>query len=508
MVVIILIPFVVDVKKSLDAVGETCFLGLIELRVLNVARNTLVPAHLGQAELAKLAAILIVELFEVGVIDVKLLCAHCDGCEGAVGWGNGRKRNGHVHSKDTADQVQRNQDRSQEGNLAKNLIGVRSLRDAVDRNCREVVTVRSGQNLLEMTQVGSHGHNVILDITQVHSNVHAWCDFVVLVASLCETTEDICFSTEKTKESQTILANSANTTQKRVRVILTHDKHLVLDSISFKLNLSDDRAERIDNVVTINVRREKFNLLTSFLGDDILNCQRVNTKGLANALDLFLGSCVDIKPPDTIFLFIRKLEKTSKVLPWEHKVTKIGSVDSRLPCRGEETETIRINGRRLLFSNRPFPLLDGSGSIALGRTLGRTFRRLLVDEVLEVIEINVQVILVVALLDGEADIFLSSFVGREASTIVINARLTTSSMSGLLASETDMSRSRRRAWAKALTESAAATSAWRKITAFFINDGLLKVANSDGRRRDGFRLDLTGTVQAVKGAATRTLNPG
>lgn len=40
---------VVDVKKSLDAVGETCFLGLIELRVLDVARNTLVPAHLGQA---------------------------------------------------------------------------------------------------------------------------------------------------------------------------------------------------------------------------------------------------------------------------------------------------------------------------------------------------------------------------------------------------------------------------------------------------------------------------
>jgi hypothetical protein len=40
---------VVDVKKSLDAVGQTCFLGLVELGVLDVARNTLVPAHLGQA---------------------------------------------------------------------------------------------------------------------------------------------------------------------------------------------------------------------------------------------------------------------------------------------------------------------------------------------------------------------------------------------------------------------------------------------------------------------------
>lgn len=42
-------------------------------------------------ELAKLAAILVVELFKVGVIDVKLLCAHCDGCEGAVSVGRGVK---------------------------------------------------------------------------------------------------------------------------------------------------------------------------------------------------------------------------------------------------------------------------------------------------------------------------------------------------------------------------------------------------------------------------------
>lgn len=40
---------VVDVKKSLDAVGQACLLGLVEFRVLDAAGNALSPAHLGQA---------------------------------------------------------------------------------------------------------------------------------------------------------------------------------------------------------------------------------------------------------------------------------------------------------------------------------------------------------------------------------------------------------------------------------------------------------------------------
>lgn len=40
---------IVDVKKSLDAVGQACLLGLVELGVLDAAGNALGPAHLGQA---------------------------------------------------------------------------------------------------------------------------------------------------------------------------------------------------------------------------------------------------------------------------------------------------------------------------------------------------------------------------------------------------------------------------------------------------------------------------
>lgn len=40
---------VVDVKKSLDAVGQACLLGLVELGVLDGSGNALGPAHLCQA---------------------------------------------------------------------------------------------------------------------------------------------------------------------------------------------------------------------------------------------------------------------------------------------------------------------------------------------------------------------------------------------------------------------------------------------------------------------------
>jgi hypothetical protein len=86
---------VVDVKKSLDAVGQTCFLGLVELGVLDGTGDALGPAHLRQAvslgldlrtlllvgeKLAKLGAVLVVELLKVGVVNVELLCAHIGGC--------------------------------------------------------------------------------------------------------------------------------------------------------------------------------------------------------------------------------------------------------------------------------------------------------------------------------------------------------------------------------------------------------------------------------------------
>ena len=120
------------------------------------------------------------------------------------------ERNRHVHSKHTADQVQRDEYRGQEGDLAENLVGVRTLCDTVDRDCRKVIAVCPGQDLFEVTEVGSHGHNVVLNVTQVHANVHPRSHLVVFVASLGETTENIRLATQESEQSQAVLAGAAN----------------------------------------------------------------------------------------------------------------------------------------------------------------------------------------------------------------------------------------------------------------------------------------------------------
>jgi hypothetical protein len=91
---------------------------------------------------------------------------------------------------------------------------------------------------------------VILNVTQVHANVHAWGDLVVLVASLREAAEDIRLAAEKAIKSQTVPANSANTAEERVGVIFTHHKHFILDSVRLKFQLANNRTKGIDNVVT------------------------------------------------------------------------------------------------------------------------------------------------------------------------------------------------------------------------------------------------------------------
>lgn len=107
------------------------------------------------------------------------------------------KRDRHVHPEYTTDEVEGHEDRSKEGNLAKHAVGVCPLRDTVDGERGQVIAVRARQDLLEMTQVGCHSHDVILDITKIHSDVHAWSDLVIFVATLGETTEHVCFASQK-----------------------------------------------------------------------------------------------------------------------------------------------------------------------------------------------------------------------------------------------------------------------------------------------------------------------
>lgn len=115
-----------------------------------------------------------------------------------------------VHTKHTAHQIKRHQNRRQEGNLAEDAVGVRTLRDAVDGEGGEVIAVRTGEQLLTMTQVVCHGHDVILDITKIHANIHVRRDLIVFVASLGEAAKDVGFTAEQAQQCHTILANAAD----------------------------------------------------------------------------------------------------------------------------------------------------------------------------------------------------------------------------------------------------------------------------------------------------------
>ena len=104
-----------------------------------------------------------------------------------------------------------------------------------------------------MAKVAHHGHDVVLNISQIHSNIHSWRDFVIFVASLGETAQNICFAAEKLHQAHDVLSHFANSTQKRLHVVRTSSKDLILDFIRIPLDSSDYRGETIDNVITVNV---------------------------------------------------------------------------------------------------------------------------------------------------------------------------------------------------------------------------------------------------------------
>lgn len=101
-----------------------------------------------------------------------------------------------------------------------------------------------------MAEVGHHGDDVVLDIAQVKTNVHAWRDLVVLVAALGESLEDIGFATNEAHESDDIPPGTAGSSQKVFGVILTDHKDRVLDRIYFSLDAMNDGEEAVYYVVT------------------------------------------------------------------------------------------------------------------------------------------------------------------------------------------------------------------------------------------------------------------
>jgi hypothetical protein len=119
-------------------------------------------------------------------------------------------RNANVHAKQTADQVERNQDRRDDSDLLQCIVASVTLDYLVDRDLGQVVGVCATQHLFEMGQVGHHGNDVILDIAEIQAHIAAGCYAVRLVAALCEALDNIGLATKQTQQLHDTLAAVAN----------------------------------------------------------------------------------------------------------------------------------------------------------------------------------------------------------------------------------------------------------------------------------------------------------
>lgn len=111
-----------------------------------------------------------------------------------------------VHAKQTTDQVHRDEHGRDEGDLAENLVDMIAQHQVGHVQLRKVVGVRTAQHLFEMGQVGHHGHNVILDVTQIQTDVSTRSHRVLLIAALGKPSNDIGLATQKAHQTHDLLS--------------------------------------------------------------------------------------------------------------------------------------------------------------------------------------------------------------------------------------------------------------------------------------------------------------
>ena len=72
-----------------------------------------------------------------------------------------------IHAKETGNQIERHQNRGEDGNLPKQSVGSPALFNVAQADLRQVVGVAATQHLFEMRQVRHHRDHVVLHVAQV-----------------------------------------------------------------------------------------------------------------------------------------------------------------------------------------------------------------------------------------------------------------------------------------------------------------------------------------------------
>lgn len=119
----------------------------------------------------------------------------------------------------------------------------------------------SGQHLFEVGQIAHHGDDVILDVAEIKADITTRSNTVLLIAALREALDNICLAAEEAHHGHDFLATFSNGAENDARVLGTRSEHLIFDGIGFVLNVANNGAEGVNNVVTRGGRISKIQMI-------------------------------------------------------------------------------------------------------------------------------------------------------------------------------------------------------------------------------------------------------
>jgi len=90
---------------------------------------------------------------------------------------------------------------------------------------------------------------MVLNIRQVQPDVSTGRDAVLLVAALGEALDDVGFAAEQAQEGHDLFAAVADGAEQGARVLGAGGEDFVFDGVGLVLDVADDGAEGVDDVV-------------------------------------------------------------------------------------------------------------------------------------------------------------------------------------------------------------------------------------------------------------------